>query len=321
MDEKQRARLGWVKLYQQTKDAGYVCRRCGISRPTLRKWLRRYEQSGIDGLAEKSRRPHNSPNRKVTDEQEVQILSLRKKRNLGCKRISSELLRLHDVSISPPTIQKILNRNGVGALPNRVRKRKHPKRYNRPIPGDRVQMDVCKIAPGIYHYAAIDDCSRYRVLGVFPRRTAANTILFLERVIEEMPFPIQRIQTDRGREFFAYKVQEWLQEYCIKFRPIKPRSPHLNGKVERGHKTDLQEFYATANLQDPNLQDRLDEWQHFYNWHRPHSSLSGKTPVERCHELSSQTPFWDEVAVNYDIDREPIREQKFAFDQALTKLK
>lgn len=83
-----------------------------------------------------------------------------------------------------------------------------PQRYSRPIPGDRVQMDVCKIAPGLYHYVAVDDCTRYRVLGLFPRRNGTHTIAFLERVVEEMPFPIQRLQTDRGREFFALSVQQ-----------------------------------------------------------------------------------------------------------------
>ena len=265
MDEKSRARLGWVELYLETGDAGYVCRRCGISRPTLRKWVRRHESDGVDGLEEKSRRPRTSPNIKVTPDLEAKIIALRRDRKLGCKRISNEMLRLHDVSISAPTVQKTLNRNGLGGLPNRVKKRKYPKRYNRPIPGDRVQMDVCKIAPGFYHDAAIDDCSRYKVVGLYPRRTAANTIDFLERVVEEMPFPIQRLQTDRGREFFAYKVQQWLQECHIKFRPIKPRSPHLNGKIERSHKTDLQEFYATQSLDDPDLEMRLFEGQHFYN--------------------------------------------------------
>lgn len=321
MDAKQRARLKWVKLYEETKDAGFVCRRCGISRPTLRKWLKRYRLLGEEGLTEHSRRPHTSPSKKVTDEIEALIIAMRNKRHLGAKRIQSELLRLHDVSLSSPTIQKVLHRHDSGVLPAKLKRRKHPKRYSRPIPGDRMQMDVCKIAPGLYHYVAVDDCSRYRVLGLYPRRTAANTIQFLERVVEETPFPIQRMQTDRGREFFAYKVQEWLQEYCIKFRPIKPASPHLNGKVERSHKTDLQEFYATADLKDPNLQDRLFEWQHFYNWHRPHSSLGGKAPVERLHELSSKTPFQFEIDEQYEIENEPIREQNYKIDIAMQKLK
>ena len=142
-----------------------------------------------------------------------------------------------------------------------------------------------------------------------------------KRIVNEMPFSIQRMQTDRGKEFFAYKVQEWLGEYCTKFHPIKPRSPHLNGKIERSHKTDLQEFYTTQRLDDPELEMRLFEWQHFYNWYRPHSSLGGKTPTEKCHELSQKTPFWDEVEQNYEITNEPIREQNFYLDQTLRKLK
>ncbi|MFT5520389.1 MAG: hypothetical protein ACI9IA_000981 [Enterobacterales bacterium] len=65
------------------------------------------------------------------------------------------------------------------------------------MPSDRVQMDPCKIAPEIYLYTSVDDYSGYRVLAVFKRRTAANTLTFLEQVVEDMPFPIQRIQTSR----------------------------------------------------------------------------------------------------------------------------
>ena len=50
-----------------------------------------------------------------------------------------------------------------------------------------------------------------------------------------------------------------------KFRPIKPRSPHLNGKVERSQQTDLQEFYRTVDLNDPDLNNKLAEWQFYYN--------------------------------------------------------
>ena len=129
------------------------------------------------------------------------------------------------------------------------------RRYSRPVPGDRVQLDVRKIAPRLYQYTAVDDCSRFQVLGLYRRRTAANTLAFLEQVLEEMPFPVQRIQTDRGQEFFAYKVQEQLQAWRIKFRPIRPRSPHLNGKVERAQRTALEEFWATADLNGTRLSE------------------------------------------------------------------
>lgn len=206
MDTNQRARFTWVKLFKETGNAGFVCRRCGISRPTLRKWVRRFDEQGIDGLVDQSRRPHSSPATKVTSQLEELILLMRKDRQLGAKRISSELQRLHGISLSPPTIQKVINRaTGVKPL-QRPKWRKKHQRYSRPIPRDRVQVDVCKIAPGIYHYCAVDDCSRCRVIGIYPRRTASNTILFYERMVEEMPFPIQRIKSDIYRKFFAVKV-------------------------------------------------------------------------------------------------------------------
>jgi transposase InsO family protein len=180
-------------------------------------------------------------------------------------------------------------------------------------------MDTCKIAPGLYQFTAVDDCSRYRVLGLYPRRSAANTMQFLEKVLEEMPFPIQRIQTDRGREFFALKVQKRLLRWGIKFRPIKPGSPHLNGKVERSQKTDLQEFYATVRLNDKNLKNKLQEWQHYYNWTRPHGSLQGKPPMDRFFELIHDTPLWEDVELMHDTSRERIQEPNYQVELALRR--
>jgi len=225
-----KSRLNWVTLFLENNDAGYTCRRCGISRPTLRKWVNRYTQNGIEGLQDQSKRPHSSPNTKITKHFEQLILSMRKERNLGARRLQTELLRLHEVRLSITTIHKVLTTNSVKNIVKLKRKKKY-KRYARPIPGDRVQIDTCKIAPGIYQYAAVDDCTRWRVLDIFKRRNANNTLLFIDKMIEECPFPIQRIQSDRGREFFAEKVQLKMMDNCIKFRPVKPASPHLNGKV------------------------------------------------------------------------------------------
>ena len=126
-------------------------------------------------------------------------------------------------------------------------------------------MDTMKVKAGLYQYTAVDYCCRFLVAGLYPRQTAANTLSFLEKVMEEMPFSIQRIQTGRRREFFAYKVQERLMDWAIKFRPIRPRAPHLNGKVERAQKTVLCEFFVNVNLDDPELQDRMDEWIFHYS--------------------------------------------------------
>jgi transposase len=77
-------------MYLETHDAGFVCRRCGISRPTLRKWLKRYNDLGEDGLIEQSRKPHNSPNSKQSDQLTSLIKNLRSK-NLGARRFTTKI--------------------------------------------------------------------------------------------------------------------------------------------------------------------------------------------------------------------------------------
>ena len=181
-------------------------------------------------------------------------------------------------------------------------------------------MDTMKVVAGVYQYTAIDDCSRFRVLGVYPRRTAAHSLAFLERVVEEMPFPIQRVQTDRGGEFMAEEVQRWLADYAIKYRPIPPRSPHLNGKVERSQLTDLLEFWALHDPKDPEISQRIEEWQFDYNWRRPHGSLGGRTPIDWLSERASLTPLQEEVAANYESSQERLRLRDFRADRAYGKL-
>lgn len=321
MDKLQKTRLGWIKLYEEVGDAGVVCRRCGISRPTLRKWLKRYKEGGISALQDLSHKPHNSPVAKVNGWQEGIILALRAERKLGVRRVQSELKRHHDISLSLATIHKVFKRNDIPYLQRKRHYRKTSKRYNCNLPGERVQMDVCMIARGLYQYTAIDDCTRYKVLSLYKRRTADNTLLFLDEVMDRMPFPIQRIQTDRGQEFFAYEVQQRLKEYGIKFRPIKPASPHLNGKVERTQRTDLDEFYSGIDIKRKDLAEELGYWEFYYNWHRPHSSLGNKTPNEKYTELMHSTPLHEEVSKNYNPSNEPIKSQAYKRDYAVKMLK
>jgi transposase InsO family protein len=321
MDRNVHARLKWVRLYQKTMNAGYVCLHCGISRPTLRKWVQRYNTSGYNGLFDRSRRPKHSPCRKVNKLEEMRILDLRVKRNLGARRIQNELIHRYRFKLSLATIHKVLANNHVPPLKKLKRTRKI-KRYQCSVPGERVQMDTMKISSGLYQYTAIDDCTRCRVLRLYPRRSASNTIDFIQCCVEELPFPIQRIQTDRGSEFFAFEVQKMLMEYCIKFRPNKPGAPHLNGKVERSQKTDLEEFYALMDMSDhETLKEELGYWQHDYNWHRPHGAFNGKTPMDKYFEVIKKHPFQSEVESNYLQKKERFQDQNYYLDKQLKKLK
>lgn len=241
-------------------------------------------------------------------------MQLRTERLLGPRRIQHELKRLYNLHLSTSTIHKILVRHS--APPLRRPPRKHrAKRYERKVPGDRVQVDTIKITQGKYQYTAIDDCTRFQVAKLYPRRTAANTLDFLSHVLEEMPFPVQRIQTDRGTEFTAYDVRETLMEWGVKWRPNRARQPHLNGKVERVQKTNLEEFYATANLalSLETLNQQLEDYQDYYNWERVHGS-TGVTPAQRHYDRLGITPFTDEVLAAFDPAAEEKRHRFFGME-------
>ena len=315
MDSKIKLRLHWIELYKKLGNAGKVCQHYGISRFTLRKWHKRYEELGKDGLIDLSSKPKNSPSQKRNESHEQLILQLRKERKLGARRIHTELKRLHNISFSTATIHKVLKNHKVDPLYLKRHYRKQVKRYNCKIPGERVQMDVCKIASKLYQYTAIDDCTRYKILALYNQRTATNTLIFLDQVMERMPFPIQRIQTDRGQEFFAYVVQEYFREQKIKFRPIKPLSPHLNGKVERTQRTDLDEFYSNIDPKDPELHNKLLTWERYYNHNRGHSSLHGKTPQEKYKALEHTIPTLKEIQECYDSEKESFAIQNYKYDQ------
>jgi transposase InsO family protein len=321
LKREERVRLSWIEAYREFHDAGAVCRRFGISRPTLRKWLRRFEADGAPGLCSRSRAPHCSPSAKVGPEEETLILELRRTRRLGVKRLRHELRRLHGLQLSPATIHTILVRHALNVLRRRKRDRHKPRRYSRPVPGDRVQMDNCKIRPGLYQFTAVDDCSRYLVAGLARRRTAAATLAFLDQVVDEMPFAIQRVQTDRGTEFFAETVQRRLMAEAIRFRPVPPRSPHLNGKVERVQRTALEEFWFTVDPKAPDIADQLAEWVHQYNWDRQHEALNGSTPIDRVCERASKTPLHGEVSDAYEPVRERIQIRDHAVEITLRSLK
>ena len=106
-------------------------------------------------------------------------------------------------------------------------------------------------------------------------------------------------------------------EYAIKFRPVKPALPHLNGKVERSQRTDLDEFYRTADSKSHGLSQRLEEWQDHYNQYRVHGSLNGHTPWDTWLERLSVTPFSDEVEGAYNLVAERIRHPHYQTDPLL----
>lgn len=166
------------------------------------------------------------------------------------------------------------------------------KRYEKPLPGLQVHIDVKFVTPlsskeRYYQYTAIDDCTRLRVLRLYERNDQRTAIQFVNHIVEKLPFPVEQIQTDNGSEF--QKLFHWhVLDLGIRHRYVKPATPRLNGKVERSHRIDDEEFYQLLDgvvIDTTNLfRDRLQECKDFYSFHCPHGGLSGQTPHERLRQ-------------------------------------
>jgi transposase InsO family protein len=228
------------------------------------------------------------------------IIYLRQHYHFGPAKIARDLKRDHEIQISSSGVWRILKRLELNRRPASQRHQRHDrrwKRYEKPLPGHRVQLDVKFIQPlrgapkakKYYQFTAIDDCTRLRVLRIYPKLNQQTALQFLDYVLERLPFRVEVIQTDNGPEFgasFHWHVLDKGAGHVY----IKPRTPRLNGKVERSHRIDAEEFYRLLDgvvIDDAQVfNDKLQEWEDFYNYHRPHGSLDGQTPYER---LKQQT--------------------------------
>ena len=265
----------------------------GIPKSTYYSWKKAYKQRGEDGLRRKKPAAYSHP-KKIPAEIAAKILQIRRSYQLGPERIKWYLERYHGIQVSESSVYRILARNEEGRLPEKAPRRAiHSKRYSKTVPGHHIQVDVkfvtLKDLDGKrvrrFQYTAIDDATRIRALRIYPRHTQSNAIDFIDYVVEKFPFRIHTIRTDRGHEFQA-QFHWHVEDQGMRHVYIKPRSPHLNGKVERSHRTDKEEFYQLLTYTDDvDLNQKLEAWERFYNMDRPHAALDGKTPYEVMRSL------------------------------------
>ncbi len=292
--------MAWrSKVLQQAtgeQNVARVCRRFGISRKSFYKWKRRHVEHGDAGLCDRPRTPHRSP-RATAREVVSKILYLRQHYHFGPGRIAAYLHRFHRIKIATSSVHRILARHGMRRLPANQKHQPHGKRwqrYEKPQPGHRLQLDVkfLERIPGtrrrLYQFTAIDDCTRIRVLKVFDACNQRAAIAFIDEVLRRLPFRVHVVQTDNGAEFQS-QFHWHLETLDIRHVYIRPRTPRLNGKVERSHRVDDQEFYQLLDKDgisdDIHLfNEKLREWEDYYNYHRPHGALAGQTPYERLLE-------------------------------------
>lgn len=301
-----RIKLELFILGLRLKNVSEACRRRGFGRTFYHKWWRKLKRSNFNlaSLQEHSRRPKKSPN-KTTIYWENKMHNLKNK-GYGSLMIKAILKRQNDVDFSSSTINHIIT----GRKKDRAKTKKsklntRTRRYELFVPGERLQMDVKyvpKLINGqrVFAYVVVDECTRWRFVRVMPELNSHMTIEFLNSLMEEVPFPIQCIQTDNGHEFTnkylggngVHLMDEWCYEQNIVHKLIPPGAKELNGKVERSHRIDEQYFYWRASCSSIyKLNEEFEEWIHFYNTEKPHQSLIWLTPKEKLAERLKNLPF------------------------------
>jgi len=278
-----------------------LCRRFGVSRKTGYKWLRRARESGLAGLADRSRRPHHSPLRTEPDV-ECLICALRSEHPAWGGRKLHHLLRQQSCSPppAPSTITDILRRNGLLAPERRLPR--DWQRFEECTPNALWQMDFkghFSTGEGRCHPLNIlDDHSRFNLcLAACPDQRAQTVQNQLTTVMHRYGLP-DRMLMDNGSPWGSDALHQhtwltaWLIRLSITVSHGEPYHPQTQGKAERFHRTlGLEVVRRRASW--PSLADvqrAFDTWRAVYNLRRPHEALDHATPASRYQPSSRPFP-------------------------------
>jgi transposase InsO family protein len=272
-----------MKVLAYVKEHGVrpAARHFALSRITVREWRERYRADGVAGLL-----PRYPKRRTARIKPEIipLVKEARLEHRFGADRTRIWLQRVHGISVAAQTIQRLFRDFGLQRLPSRRKRRpKQMRLFAKEHPGDSVQVDVKFVRVNrqrYFQYTALDDCTRFRVLRLYRYLNHRTSLAFFRELRAAMPFPIRKLQCDNGTEFpleFALSVQA----AGIRHRYITPRRPEQNGKVERSHRIDDEEFWQRHSFSSfDDASAALENWERRYNHERFSMALRGNTPSE-----------------------------------------
>ena len=280
-----------------------------VSPATAHRWWHRWLDGGrqASALVDRSSRPHRSP-RLLAPELQQRICDCRRQTGWGPRLVAGATGCAHS------TVWKVLKRAGISRRKSSVRE--PANRYEWPCPGDLLHMDVCSYArflrPGHrvtgnrsqalrgrsvesrvgsdHAHAIVDDHSRLAYVELHDDEKAATVTGFLERALSffaEHGILAKRLMTDNA---FTYVKNRSLRELLARRRihhlTTEPYRPRTNGKVERFHQTMGREWaYGLSYRSHRQRNQALPHWLNHYNTRRPHSSLDGRPPISRVHNV------------------------------------
>jgi transposase InsO family protein len=297
-------RLEFVTLALQDDIAlSQLCRRFGVSRQTGYKWIERYQAEGAAGLADRLRRPCNSPNR-TSAHMETQVLEMRTRHPAWSAHKIGRRLRDKGVQGVPAdsTINSILRRHG--RISEKASADATPWiRFERSEPNELWQMDF-KGHFGLldrtrcHPLTVLDDHSRFNIVLQACRAETAQTVReHLQNAFALYGLP-QQINTDNGAPWGTpskpgelTELAIWLIRLGIRVSYSRPYHPQTNGKDERFHRSLKAEVINNRSFSDPlQVQAEFDHWRDIYNLERPHDAIDMAVPITRYHPSPRAMP-------------------------------
>jgi putative transposase len=295
-------RLKWMDYYHKTNNARLTCRHFGISPDAFYRWKNRYKPFLLKTLEDRpsSRRPHHLRQPDTSLEVVKRIRQLREEYPRWGKEKIKILLKRESLIVSASTVGRTIKRLRDRGILKEPRlhyissKKKYLKRqwavrkpygYKEQQAGDLVEVDTLDIRPipGVVRkqFTARDVISKWDVIETYGNATASLAAQFLNTLQARMPYQIKAIQIDGGSEFKGEFEAECLKRNIPLF-VLPPRSPKLNGCVERSNRTHTEEFYEVTefSLDLKSLNSQLLAWEKTYNTIRPHQALGYLTPLE-----------------------------------------
>ena len=279
----------------------------GFTRQKYYFWLGRLElaEFDINGLLDFSKAPKSNPN-KIDEEIIKKAIEIRNKseEGFGSQKVAYLLNRDENIKVNSATLGYIFQRRGVSKRYKTPKKSMHNKRYSAKNPLDRVQGDTkgshIKDNNGheVKFYPVIDDCSRVVTVHVADEHSNYEATKAAQKFIDFFGIP-RKWQTDNGAEYTnrflsaenpkrkKEPVLSGFEQFLISINSehklIRPRTPQLNGKVERFNQTLEREFEPKLRngMTISEIQKMVDVWVHEYNSWRPHSTLNYLTPYEK----------------------------------------
>ena len=263
---------------------------------TVSKWVERFLEEGLDGLRDRSSRPHRLRNPTPAETVE-QVIAFRRQRFTG-RQIAKE------TGLSRATVSRLLRAARLSRIRD-LEPHEPIKRYEYDKPGGLIHIDIKKLGrfdqvghritgdksgqkhgPGWeFVHVCIDDASRVAFSQVMPDERKDSAVPFLKAAVayyRSLGVTVARVMTDNGACYKSHAFRKACSDLGLKHIRTRPYTPKTNGKAERFIQTALREWtYAKAYPTSDHRAAELPDFLHRYNWHRPHGGIRSQTPISR----------------------------------------